>query len=457
MIATFRIVMFSVLAWSGIAPGALADDPPLDERLEAIRSDYQAKELAVYDAMEKAPDQRTQNKLYTEMAPDIAAYCRRMIDIALTDPKHSASRDALLWVINHPGRQDAGPYGDEFARAGAILVRYHGDDPEAVRAGLGLDNITSLHRDALLYGFLATAKSHESKGLARMSLAKYLIRKAEWAESARKSNGRQKYKITGFVDDDGKIVEKEFEQSDEEYAYAMHCRMADPDALSAEAERLFEEVIAEYGDVPYIGLHIRELERALKQPTPMLNGRVLSEDDVRQIKHAIETRGAQTLAMEANARLDDLRNLAVGKPAPEIDGVDFDGKPLRLSDYRGKVVALVFWGTWCGPCMREVPHEREMVERLKGKPFALLGVDCDEDQEVARKVMNDERMTWPQWHDGAPGEGPIARRYHVQGYPTVVVIDAQGNIRAKNVIGSPLDELVDKLIVEAEGVAPKDK
>ena len=52
-----------------------------------------------------------------------------------------------------------------------------------------------------------------------------------------------------------------------------------------------------------------------------------------------------------------VHNLAVGKPAPEINGVDFDGKPLKLSDYRGKVVVLVFWGTWCGPCMAEVPHE----------------------------------------------------------------------------------------------------
>ena len=110
-------------------------------------------------------------------------------------------------------------------------------------------------------------------------------------------------------------------------------------------------------------------------------------------------------------------NLAVGRPAPEIEGTDMDGKPLRLSDYKGKVVVLVFWGTWCGPCMALVPQERELVARLKDQPFALLGVDCKDDRETARKAMAREGMTWPSWYDGAADRGPIAERYHVRGYP----------------------------------------
>ena len=102
---------------------------------------------------------------------------------------------------------------------------------------------------------------------------------------------------------------------------------------------------------------------------------------------------------------------------PRLTGVDFDGKPLKLSDYRGKVVVLVFWGTWCGPCMREVPHERELAERLKDKPFAVLGVNCDDDKQAAVSAIKSERISWPNWHDGAPGEGPIAKRYHIRELP----------------------------------------
>jgi thiol-disulfide isomerase/thioredoxin len=113
----------------------------------------------------------------------------------------------------------------------------------------------------------------------------------------------------------------------------------------------------------------------------------------------------RTLADEALARLDNMHNLAPGKPAPEIDGVGSDGKPLKLSDYRGKVVVLVFWGSWCGPCMREIPHERALAERLKDRSFAPLGVNCDDDRSTALKAMEMEHTQWPNWYDGAPGVG----------------------------------------------------
>ena len=145
-----------------------------------------------------------------------------------------------------------------------------------------------------------------------------------------------------------------------------------------------------------------------------------------------------------------MQNLVEGNPAPEIDGVDFSGKPLKLSDYRGKVVVLVFWGSWCGPCMREVPHERALAERLKDKPFAVLGVNCDDDKAAAATAIKSERITWPNWHDGAPGEGVIAKRYHIRSYPTLFVIDGQGIIRHKQIVGEGLDKAVDQLLKQAQ-------
>ena len=108
---------------------------------------------------------------------------------------------------------------------------------------------------------------------------------------------------------------------------------------------------------------------------------------------------------------------------------------MKLSDYRGKVVVLVFWGSWCGPCMREVPHERELAEKYKGRPFTLLGVNCSEKVVAAKKTMESEKMTWPQWHDGEEPGGPIVEKFHVRGYPTIFVIDGKGIIRNKNARG----------------------
>jgi thiol-disulfide isomerase/thioredoxin len=409
------------------AVDAPRSESSLTERFAQIRAEYEA--------------QRT----------DVAAYARRMVDIAASSPADPAARDALIWVINKPERRDVGAYGDEFARAVALLVRHHGDDPEAIRVSLGLSNVLTYHRDALLMGFYAAAKGREAKGLARLALAQYLEKKARGVTFARKDRelpkGRERLKVRYRVpDEQGRLVEKVIDSSDEQYAYYLHLSLCDPEALRAEAERLYEEVIADSGGIPYITVQRRMLEARLKEAAP--DRKPLADQD----RHRLEQRLARTstLGETAEARLDEMHNLAVGKPAPEIVGLDFEGKPLKLSDYRGKVVVLVFWGTWCGPCMAEVPHERELVERHKDRPFALLGIDCDEDKKTAVKVMDSERITWPNWHDGAPGSGPIAKLYHIRRYATVYVLDAQGIIRHRDGRGSELDRSVDNLLKELE-------
>jgi thiol-disulfide isomerase/thioredoxin len=375
----------------------------------------------------------------------IADYARRAVDLAETSPADPAARDVLLWVIHHPGRSDTGPYGDQFARAAALLARHHGDDPEAVRIGLRLDNIQTPRREALLFGFFVTAKGREAKGLARLALAQYLDEKAQAVEHARSVEGRPKVRIMS-----GGKVEREIDLTDQQYAEHLSLRQCDPQVIRAEAERLFEEVIADYADVPHITHGRRLLERVMKDPAPKQNGKPLTEQDRRSVESLLARR--RTLGEEAEARLDAIFNLAVGKPAPEIEGVDIDGKSFKLSDFRGKVVALVFWGSWCGPCMAMVPHERELVERLKDEPFALIGVDCEGDKETARRTMAREHMTWPSWFDGPAGTGPIATRYHIRGYPAVFIIDANGIIRNR---GGIFDEPVDKLLKEMKQTAAK--
>ncbi len=151
------------------------------------------------------------------------------------------------------------------------------------------------------------------------------------------------------------------------------------------------------------------------------------------------------------ARLTDLPNLKVGKVAPEIAGEDLDGKPLKLGDYRGKVIVVSFWATWCGPCMAMVPHERELCKRLEGRPFALLGVNSDEadDRDKARKTTREKQMTWPSWWDGEI-RGPIQTAYDVTHWPTVYVLDPRGVIRYIDVRGEALDRAVDSLLAEME-------
>ena len=95
------------------------------------------------------------------------------------------------------------------------------------------------------------------------------------------------------------------------------------------------------------------------------------------------------------------------------------------------------------------PHERSLVKRLEGKPFALLGVNSDPKDRL-RQAMKKENITWRSWWDGGNTGGPIAKAWNVSGWPTIYVLDAKGVIRYKNVREKEMDKAVDKLLAELE-------
>jgi len=100
------------------------------------------------------------------------------------------------------------------------------------------------------------------------------------------------------------------------------------------------------------------------------------------------------------------------------------------------------------------PHERSLVEKLKDKPFVLLGVNSDTKKETAKKLAEAGTVTWRSFWNGKDGtEGPISTDWNVQGWPTVYLIDHKGVIRYKNPMGmgeKGLDEAIEKLLKEAE-------
>jgi thiol-disulfide isomerase/thioredoxin len=145
----------------------------------------------------------------------------------------------------------------------------------------------------------------------------------------------------------------------------------------------------------------------------------------------------------------------IGQVAPEIDGEDLDGVRFKLSDYRGKVVLLDFWGQFCPPCREFFPRERSIVHRYKDRPFVLLGVNNDEQLAVARKSVEKNKLNWRSWFDGGR-PGPIGEAWALEAWPTVYLIDAEGVVRYYFCpTSAPLDEneiedAVEKLVREVE-------
>jgi hypothetical protein len=94
------------------------------------------------------------------------------------------------------------------------------------------------------------------------------------------------------------------------------------------------------------------------------------------------------------------------------------------------------------------PHERSLVKRMQGRPFALLGVNADDNQEQARKRVEKDGVNWRSFWDGRGGR--IVKDYRVRYFPTIYVLDGDGMIRFREVRGEAMDRAVDALLKEAE-------
>jgi peroxiredoxin len=148
-----------------------------------------------------------------------------------------------------------------------------------------------------------------------------------------------------------------------------------------------------------------------------------------------------------------VQRLTIGKVAPEIEGPDLDGVPFRLSDYRGKVVLLVFSGDWCAICRTEYPYHRLLSELYGDWPFAILGVNSDKAVDVARAAKDRKGLTYRSWWEkksdpGAPGR--IASTYHLYGWPTTYLLDETGRIRFVDLRQEDMLKAVRQLLTELE-------
>ena len=94
------------------------------------------------------------------------------------------------------------------------------------------------------------------------------------------------------------------------------------------------------------------------------------------------------------------------------------------------------------------PHERSLVKRLEGKPFALIGVNSDKSRETVKIARNSENLTWRSFWNGGSTGGPISQAWRVQSWPSIWVIDPKGIVRFRDVRGDDMDRAVDKLLQE---------
>jgi peroxiredoxin len=116
----------------------------------------------------------------------------------------------------------------------------------------------------------------------------------------------------------------------------------------------------------------------------------------------------------------------IGDPTPAFNLQTLDGKTINIASYKGKVVLLDFWATWCGPCRRALPELKTLVQKNTGKPLVVISVSADEDAKAAQEFVRANGMTWPQAQDSKGNV--IYGVFGIESLPSYVLIDAQGRV-----------------------------
>jgi len=138
--------------------------------------------------------------------------------------------------------------------------------------------------------------------------------------------------------------------------------------------------------------------------------------------------------------VQSMKATTIGQEAPDIVLRSPEGKEVALSAYRGKIVLIDFWASWCGPCRKEMPNVVRAYSKYKDKGFEIFGVSLDQDQSRWIEAIQKDGITWPQVSDLKQWQSDVVKTYNIQGIPFTVLLDKEGKILAKNLRGEELDK-----------------
>jgi len=134
--------------------------------------------------------------------------------------------------------------------------------------------------------------------------------------------------------------------------------------------------------------------------------------------------------------------LVAGAAFPDFEEKDVAGKPVSIAKYKGKVVLIDFWATWCGPCVHELPNVIKAYEKHHDKGFEIIGISLDQDKEKLTSFTEEKKMTWQQYFDGKGWGNKLAEKYGIQSIPATFLLDGNGKIIGRDLRGEALEAAV---------------
>ncbi len=381
-----QLIWFSQSPWAEVCADDQSEKSP-GEQFATITKQYDADVAEFWKKHGKIQGEKEKNDFYGMNFPAPEQINSKLIALAEKFPEDPAAFEILAWVIDHPGMA---AQEETRRKPFDVLLRDH-------LANEKLPRVFDAANEDFLRTVIEKSPHREVRGLACFALAEHQLNRIRMVKRFRAENPA--WPIT-----------KQWLRTVPAFAFYI---TLDVDQATKDAEYTLDRVVREFADVPI-------------------------ED----------RRTGKTVGVLARNHLHEIRDLAIGMPAPGLHSTNFDGQPVKLSDLKGKVVVLDVWATWCGPCCAMIPDSRQLVKSLAGKPFELVSISIDDDPQTVRDFWAKEPMPWTHWYNGP--QGPVFADLNACLFPTIYVIDAKGVIRYKDVRGQLLEQAVNSLLKEIE-------
>lgn len=224
-----------------------------------------------------------------------------------------------------------------------------------------------------------------------------------------------------------------------------------PTMSSSEREKLTEELFADLPKANYsqssVGAVVQLANTLGSAGKPQEGGAIYD----RLAKIASESKDAN---FRSNADVFQATGRRIQLPGNkiELNGKTLAGNELNWDSFRGKVVLVDYWATWCSPCVRELPNVKKNYEKYHAKGFDVIGISLDESRKTLQEFVDKEKIPWTQMFDDSKDVGwahPMARYYGISSVPTAILVDKDGTVVSMSARGEELSALLEKLLGKA--------
>lgn len=253
-----------------------------------------------------------------------------------------------------------------------------------------------------------------------------------------------------------RIIKLEKDKTSEAYrkanAIQLQLRLSEVQGGTAESQRSFyQDIMAHLKSAKDVSMQDLGLAFTFGQVLEQAGKLDLAKEAYSEFGELFSASTDEKLAEYGEKMTGVARRLDLPGKEMKIEGTTASGEPFDWEAYRGKVVLVDYWATWCGPCIQELPNVKENYEKYHDQGFEVVGISLDQDPARLQRFLTEREIPWVcLFEEGAGWNHPMAKYYGVMGIPATMLLDREGKVVSMGVRGGELGRQLEKLLGPAE-------